>query len=429
MQLKPSEYNFIYDDLGKDQVVIYNSRTGALSILQEKQYNQLTQYLSKSTEITDKDYLNSLLQCGYLLPIDVDEKFLIKRQIMLGRYSTRRLSLTITPTMACNFRCVYCFEQGHYGNKIMSEETMENLLKFIKNQTDGIEILYISWFGGEPLLAIPVIQKLSKEIIELCRLKNIKYHASIVTNGYFLTEEITQQLKDCQIQNIQVTIDGPKAIHDLRRPLVNGNGTYDTIMKNLVNSKGILPITLRINIDINNLNTTDEIMDSLKKHQLLKYVYPYLALVQSSNGAYEESKCISQETYSTYNLKFLLKNHISLRSIYPRPKGNYCTADFCNGWVIDDNGNVYKCWSDVGIEKKIIGNINSGELHITNTNAFSEYLNFDPTVVSECKNCKILPICLGGCPHNRLQGLEYCEQRRYNMKEYIIECVKAILNN
>ena len=52
---------------------------------------------------------------GYLLPEKVDEKFLIKTNMMMERYNKSLLSLTIAPTMACNFRCVYCFEQGHYA--------------------------------------------------------------------------------------------------------------------------------------------------------------------------------------------------------------------------------------------------------------------------------------------------------------------------
>ena len=43
-KLKPSEYNFIYDDLGKDQIVMYNSFTGALAVVKELQYAQFINY-------------------------------------------------------------------------------------------------------------------------------------------------------------------------------------------------------------------------------------------------------------------------------------------------------------------------------------------------------------------------------------------------
>ena len=111
MQLKESDYNFIYDDLGKDQVVFYNSRTGALAVVHDAQYQQFKAFQETGKEIEDTEFLNNLLKCGYLLPAGVDEKFLIKTNLMLGRYNKSLLSLTIAPTMACNFRCIYCFEQ------------------------------------------------------------------------------------------------------------------------------------------------------------------------------------------------------------------------------------------------------------------------------------------------------------------------------
>lgn len=85
-KLKPSEYNFIYDDLGKDQIVMYNSFTGALAVVKELQYAQFINYLETGEEIKDKEFLDNLLKCGYLVPEDIDERFLVKERMMHGRY-------------------------------------------------------------------------------------------------------------------------------------------------------------------------------------------------------------------------------------------------------------------------------------------------------------------------------------------------------
>lgn len=53
MHLKESAYNFIYDDLGKDQIVFYNSRTGALAVVHEDQYKQYKGFQEKGKEIED----------------------------------------------------------------------------------------------------------------------------------------------------------------------------------------------------------------------------------------------------------------------------------------------------------------------------------------------------------------------------------------
>lgn len=53
MHLKESAYNFIYDDLGKDRIVFYNSRTGALAVVHEDQYKQYKGFQETGKEIED----------------------------------------------------------------------------------------------------------------------------------------------------------------------------------------------------------------------------------------------------------------------------------------------------------------------------------------------------------------------------------------
>ncbi len=427
MNLKQSEYNFVYDDLGKDQIVIYNSFTGALAVVKEQQYKQFTDYLATGKEIEDKAFLENALKCGYLVPKDIDEHFLIKTRMMQGRYNKNILSLTIAPTMACNFRCVYCFEQGYYGNKLMDENTQENLIKFIEKHINGVKLLNITWFGGEPLLGMPVIENLSEKMIALCEEKQVKYSANIITNGYLLTKNIAQKLKEYRVTFAQVTVDGSKEIHDARRPLANGQGTYDVIMKNMLEINGILQIRLRINVDYENIYEADKVVDFLKDNNMLNTVYPYLGLVISYNNNYQEDRCFSDEMYSKYNLEFLKKHNIPLQTTYPKPRGNYCLSDFNNGWVIDDVGNMYKCWNDIGVPEKVVGNINLGNHYLQRTDLLREYSSFDPITYDECKDCKMLPVCLGGCPHNRMDGRRICEQRRFYMQEYLVECTKSLI--
>ncbi len=427
MKLKQSEYNFIYDDLGKDQIVMYNSFTGALAVVKEEQYRQFTAYLENGKEIEDKTFLDNLLKCGYLVPNDVDEHFLVKNRMMEGRFDKSYLSLTIAPTMACNFRCVYCFEQGHYGNKSMDKKTQESIIQFVEKQISNIKRLNIVWYGGEPLLALPVVENLSLKFIELCKTHNVQYNASIVTNGFLLTREVAQKLKEWRVDFAQITVDGPQEIHDKRRPLVNGAGSYQTIMNNLEDIKGILPISLRINVDSDNLEDADQVVNHIKERGLLGSVSPYLGLVIPYNGKYSSDKCLSDNSYSKYNLQFLIKHHIPLQTTYPMPRSNYCGTDHINSWVIDDCGYMYKCWNDIAIPDKAIGNINLN-YPIFKTDLLDNYLFFNPDSVEKCSKCKMLPVCLGGCPHSRIENRMVCEQRKFYMQDYIIECSRNILN-
>ena len=67
--------------------------------------------------------------------------------------------------------------------------------------------------------------------------------------------------------------------------------------------------------------------------------------------------------------------------------------------IIGPDGEIYKCWSDIGMKGRIVGNINQ---FITYTNQeFIGYNNFMVWEEEKCGGCKFLPICMGGCPRER----------------------------
>ena len=428
MDYKSSYYNFIYDDLGTDKTVFYNSSTGALAIVKDAQYQEYKNYINNHREFEDKEFFENLKKCGYIVPNSMDEKFMLHLRLMENRYTGNTLFLTIAPTMACNFRCVYCFEKGHYGNKMMDETTKENVLSFFKVRAKGVKRVFVSWYGGEPLMGMPVIEDLAKEFISYCDLNNIEYISNVTTNGYLFTETVAKKLAILRVKFVQITLDGPKEIHDTRRPLVNGQGTFDVIMKNLIATKGILPVSLRINADEENIEKADEIIKELKANDLLGTVKPYLAQVFAYNGTYEDNICLTSEKYSKANLLFVLKNGLSFNKTYPKPRGHYCGADYCNGWVIDDHGNLYKCWNDIGINSRIVGNVKDSP-NIQNTEYPAKYMLWDISMDSKCRDCSIAPVCLGGCPHNRINNQIVCAHTLKSLKEYILAYANHVISN
>ena len=110
------------------------------------------------------------------------------------------------------------------------------------------------------------------------------------------------------------------------------------------------------------------------------------------------------------------------------PKKNACTADFYNGWVIDDTGALYKCWNDIGIPEKSVGNINTPDNYIYRTDLIDAYSSFDSKLYPECEECKMLPTCLGGCPNKRLDGGVECNHIKFGMQEYLVRCTETLLS-
>jgi uncharacterized protein len=77
-----------------------------------------------------------------------------------------------------------------------------------------------------------------------------------------------------------------------------------------------------------------------------------------------------------------------------------CSAIYENHYIIDPEGNLFKCWADFGFEERRIGNI---ELGINNWKFVSEYtVDSDKFVDEKCLKCSIFPICDGGCNRFRI---------------------------
>jgi len=93
---------------------------------------------------------------------------------------------------------------------------------------------------------------------------------------------------------------------------------------------------------------------------------------------------------------------------YPKLHGG-CTATEKNSFVIGPEGEIYKCWMDVGIKEMIVGDI--FEKTPWNMGLIANYMAAGDRFLSpECRECFSLPICDGGCPKARMQNKDQFEQ-------------------
>ena len=71
----------------------------------------------------------------------------------------------------------------------MSVTVQDNIIEFVKKNIYRYKDMRVEWFGGEPLLCMDIIEKLSASFIEICRKAHKGYSAGITTNGYLLSFE------------------------------------------------------------------------------------------------------------------------------------------------------------------------------------------------------------------------------------------------
>lgn len=388
--MKQSIYNFIYNS--NNDFVIYNSFTGAVALL-----NNYEKDCYEKMSFTDSELIEKLHYGGFIIEDSYDELAFMKMNFLRKRYSENTLSMCIAPTLNCNFRCSYCFENNIRSSGSISEDTMKCIFSYLKDNIENIKELIVTWYGGEPLLEIDKIVYMSEKMMEICEDNDVEYHSTMITNGYLLNEINVDKLNKCKIENIQVTLDGNKFWHNKKRYLVNGNGTYDVILNNIKKNYKKLPfINIRINADKNNIKYIYEVINNLEN--FTEKIFFNIAKVNNNNSTYTDKMCLSDAEYFEKIMENQFRDYRDkIENLLNPCKTYFCNAQLYNTLVIDNRGYLYKCWTDIGYTNRAFGNINN--VKSLDINKFSEYFNIDPFDDSECNRCKYLPLCLGGCPY------------------------------
>lgn len=415
-----SKYNYIFNSK-KYGNLLFNSLTNSFMQLNDSAYNFIIKNIDKPELITESEIGKILTDMKCLVHFDDDEINAISYIDILTRTNRQELCLTIAPTYHCNFACTYCYESSRPA-VYMSDETQEQLLAFIKSF--DIEDIDITWYGGEPLMGLGIINHLTKEIINGG--KNIT-HSFIVTNGYLLNKRNIELLKKNNILEAQITIDGPKEIHDNRRPLTNNKGSFDKIINNIDNLFEIIPdyyINFRVNIDKSNQNDFVNIRNYLLKKYHNRNISVSPGFVDTINGCASINNCNFDRLDKVKFTKQIYKNHKIDLGIYPAIERNSCIAKSLNGYVIGADGDIFKCWNDIGIKEKAISNLSKPT--IQNQSLYFRYLNSTNNLYDEkCKKCILLPICDGGCQYIRLENeysaaaIDTCHLAKDNLEDFL----------
>ncbi len=440
MLLKPSMYNIIVR-YNQNKIFIFNSLSTALMLIDE---NLLTYLNDEKIELdsvnqNDKLEIKLLFENRFFVRYDIDELNILKSIYHSEKYSETELNITITPTLDCNLKCIYCFEKEIFRtrNELYMSDNVENeIIKYIQNNIESnnqTNKLNITWFGGEPLLCIDKIVRMTQKINNIAIKNNVVTSYSIVTNGVLLNNnDVYQKAKACNINSYQITLDGNEKIHNTRRITKGGHGTFKEIISAIKRLKfDNINFGIRVNIDKNNINSVFDLIDKLKNDNL-QDIHIYLGHLRAyTNSCINESiNYLSVNEFSKYHtdiLTYLKYNDFQYSAVnfYPtlaRP----CIANRKNSIVIDNNANIYKCRTDVGNQNSIIGNL--FELsNRTDEQIYNEikWIEWDPFNSAQCNNCKYMPLCLGGCAYCGIKNKTYveCNEWRYYLDFYIKEFI------
>ena len=174
---------------------------------------------------------------------------------LLAALTDETLHLIILPTEQCNFRCTYCYEDFSIGR--MGPRTVQGVKRLLDRRMDGLRQLNVSWFGGEPLLARPVVEDVSAHVVEALRRRpGLRFHGDMTTNGHLLDVPTAERLAQLGITSYQISLDGPQAVHDTTRVRASGKGSFRQIWRNLLSLRNsTLPLRVLLRIHLTPENT------------------------------------------------------------------------------------------------------------------------------------------------------------------------------
>lgn len=419
--MNPSRYN-ILTPISEDAAVLFNTRTGRAVKLNQDRVKDYELFLE--AKCRDDEFLSALKALDMAVDQEHDELATIRTTYHETIDNTKRLTATIALTEACNFRCGYCY-QSHENTRedAAIERTLIDLLEAA--QSDSASALHINWFGGEPLLKIDLLERLSSIARNYATENSWKFTQFITTNGSLLDGVRANRLRAVGVSSYQITLDGPADHHNQQRPLKGGAPSYAAVLDGIREAIKVgASLVLRINlsrpisdgIDLliqdllasgcNRQNTTVHVVRAIDHDEGRVDAF----FLSNEEFAHAWVKCLRKIKDAGFHLPHLL----------PIPYN--CSFDTGKTVFVDHRGAHGFCTSIPSVDTK------SNAAGIKPIRFFPKQekgvkygvkKRSDAFFDSDCGSCQFLPACGGGCQYLEAAGQEKCTPEKYVFPELI----------
>jgi uncharacterized protein len=426
----------------RDDVFLMNTFTDAQLIVSRDVVDLLDRVDRSEPETAEeRETLEQLVENGFVVADRAKEREDLRTFFQEVREGTDTLKVTVLTTLQCNFACDYCI-QGDHGeyNKTaakMSMEMAERLATWMEGRLDTIapQRLVLTFFGGEPLLNMPVLYYLAERMHASSRTRGVQLVINIITNGLLMTREMVERLNPLGLNGIKITLDGDREAHNKSRPLRGGQGTFDKIIANVRAVADLTQIAVGGNFEMETADSYPALLDFLaaqdfasrlvkvnfkpviREKQMVasKGMIPLTVVGEAGkplNGACMTSagtgvarvcdSCNVVDDKMSYLREETKKRGFKTSDgVHNGP----CEIHKGHAHTIGPDGSLFACPGFAGEAKQSTGHID-GRQDEYRTQAMR---NFEKLAAWEmCNDCAFIPVCAGGCTvasHNELGDL------------------------
>lgn len=423
-----SRFNIIKEF--SDVVLIWNTASESIIALSLEEKKALDNFLGSREDI-DQSFVASLYDLGVIVDEEEDEffkfDFIRKRSIT---NSNKIKSFIIIPTTKCNARCFYCFAgEDTKTQKTMSQETIVDVSNFIVSQLKPDDEIVYRWFGGEPLLYTNIIDEIITRVHEMA--PQNEYHSIITTNSSLMSDELLDKAVELwHLRKIQIPLDGYRKKHEIRKRYYDEScDHYEqliSLMRKLLD-KGIYT-TCRFNMDMENIHDLKLVLRDFKPFTQLQRFYFQPIPLHTPKNIVNMMKYVGKENYHefwdiVYNTLYDEGYLNDINRLLPRRSQSVCTAMLNNFFLINADGNLFRCDQELHSEENCVGNCKRGVVHNKNLRKW-----LDDSLSSECTDCEFLPICQGGCKFYRMRedpNLAPCVEHKF-ISDILLDMVYRI---
>lgn len=314
----------------------------------------------------------------------------------------------------CNLRCKYCFaDTGEFhmqSRSLLSAETGKKALDWLVEHSGRRKNLEVDFFGGEPLMNFPVIKEVVAYGRELQKKHDKLFKFTTTTNAVAMDEEMMDFLNR-EMDNVVISIDGRREVHDRMRPTPNGKGSYDLIMekaKRFVKLRGQQRYYLRGTFTGYNLDFADDVLHLADEGFEQLSIEPVVTEESRDYAIHEKDLPRVFEEYERLGREYVKRRAdgrwFNFFHFMVDLTGGPCLKKRLTGCgagneyvAVTPEGDIYPCHQFVGREGMRMGSVLDGTF---NTELQKKFQQNHVLSKEKCSRCWARFYCSGGCQAN-----------------------------